>query len=161
MLKLKQGKCDLDFVEIMACPNGCVNGGGQLKEEQNQGQAVIPGERIRELSSVTAARVSAVEKTFRGTQYRRPEDAPLVKYLYSSVNHSQLKTFTSSHATNSQEEYSITEDMKVPTSRTLDPLIPECGMLGRPLGPRSMALLHTRYHSVPKLELIAPLAAKW
>ena len=26
--KIKQGKCDYDYVELMACPSGCVNGGG-------------------------------------------------------------------------------------------------------------------------------------
>ena len=35
------------------------------------------------------------------------------------------------------------------------------GVLGRPLSLTAMTLLHSRYHSVPKLELIAPLAAKW
>ena len=31
MRKIKQGKCDYDYVELMACPSGCVNGGGQVK----------------------------------------------------------------------------------------------------------------------------------
>ena len=31
MRKIKQGKCDYDFVELMACPSGCLNGGGQIK----------------------------------------------------------------------------------------------------------------------------------
>ena len=31
--KLKMGKCDLHFVEIMACPSGCLNGGGQIRAE--------------------------------------------------------------------------------------------------------------------------------
>jgi len=31
MRKIKQGKCDYDFVELMACPSGCINGGGQIK----------------------------------------------------------------------------------------------------------------------------------
>ena len=185
MLKLKQGKCDLDFVEIMACPSGCVNGGGQLKEERDQAQAQIQGERIRELSSVTAARVKAVELTFSGAEYRRPEDAPLVKYLYSSVSsvssvarsqsQSKMKISTACHTTDGPEDNpipekltekladDIAEELKIVinSSVTLDPQIPEGGVLGLPLGPRSMSLLHTRYHSVPKLELIAPLAAKW
>lgn len=25
---IKRGKCDYDYVEIMACPGGCLNGGG-------------------------------------------------------------------------------------------------------------------------------------
>ena len=29
--KIKQGVCQYDYVEIMACPAGCTNGGGQIK----------------------------------------------------------------------------------------------------------------------------------
>jgi hypothetical protein len=29
--KIKMGRCEYDYVEVMACPNGCLNGGGQLK----------------------------------------------------------------------------------------------------------------------------------
>jgi len=31
--KMKRGRCDYDFVEVMACPGGCLNGGAQLKPE--------------------------------------------------------------------------------------------------------------------------------
>jgi iron only hydrogenase large subunit-like protein len=29
--KLKRGQCVYDIVEVMACPGGCLNGGGQIK----------------------------------------------------------------------------------------------------------------------------------
>lgn len=29
--KMKTGSTGYDFVEIMACPSGCINGGGQLR----------------------------------------------------------------------------------------------------------------------------------
>ena len=31
--KIKTGKCPYDYVEVMACPSGCLNGGGQIKPE--------------------------------------------------------------------------------------------------------------------------------
>jgi iron only hydrogenase large subunit-like protein len=31
--KVKRGKCQYHFVEIMACPSGCNNGGGQIRPE--------------------------------------------------------------------------------------------------------------------------------
>ncbi|EJW85986.1 hypothetical protein WUBG_03101 [Wuchereria bancrofti] len=38
--KLKRSKCNYDYVEIMACPSGCINGGGQIRsasiEERKQ-----------------------------------------------------------------------------------------------------------------------------
>ena len=34
--KLKRNKCEYDFVEIMACPSGCINGGGQIRQSDIQ-----------------------------------------------------------------------------------------------------------------------------
>ncbi|XP_052201344.1 protein NAR1 [Diospyros lotus] len=34
--KIKIGKCDYHFVEVMACPSGCLNGGGQIKRKPEQ-----------------------------------------------------------------------------------------------------------------------------
>ena len=31
MRKIKTGRCEYDYVEVMACPSGCLNGGGQVK----------------------------------------------------------------------------------------------------------------------------------
>lgn len=36
MRKIKDGKCSYDFVEVMACPSGCVNGGGQLRSARGE-----------------------------------------------------------------------------------------------------------------------------
>ena len=33
--QLKRNKCDYDFVEIMACPSGCINGGGQIRSSSS------------------------------------------------------------------------------------------------------------------------------
>ena len=32
--KLKRKRCDFDFVEVLACPSGCVNGGAQLRHAE-------------------------------------------------------------------------------------------------------------------------------
>lgn len=29
--RLKTNRCEYDYVELMACPSGCLNGGGQVK----------------------------------------------------------------------------------------------------------------------------------
>ena len=52
--KLKRGKCEYDFVEIMACPSGCLNGGAQLKPVSdgvggNRGAGDPFAERIRDV----------------------------------------------------------------------------------------------------------------
>jgi len=107
MLKMKRGKCEYDLVEVMACPSGCVNGGGQLRSSTN------------ETAAESRERIAAVGDEFHRVQVRSPEDNPLVQFLYSQ---DRLRC-------------AFSED--------------------------AMSLLHTRYHAVPKLEELAPLAAKW
>ena len=36
--KMKRRNCEYDYVEVMACPSGCLNGGGQLKAGEGQSQ---------------------------------------------------------------------------------------------------------------------------
>lgn len=125
MLKVRRGQCDYDFVEIMACPSGCNNGGGQLRLAGSvgaggDGAVEASSGSSRETPAQSRERVAQVEKTFHSTlRVRRPEDSPLVQYMYTE------------------------------------------GRLGAPLSEAARSLLHTRYHAVPKLDVIAPLATKW
>ena len=48
--KLKRGQCPYDIVEVMACPSGCVNGGGQPKVDGGL--------------QATQARIAAVEAAY-------------------------------------------------------------------------------------------------
>ena len=48
--KLKTGRCDYDYVELMACPSGCLNGGGQIKPEMMATETKL--EPIEVLASV-------------------------------------------------------------------------------------------------------------
>ncbi|XP_024378244.1 protein NAR1 [Physcomitrium patens] len=34
--QIKAGRCDYHFMEVMACPSGCLNGGGQIKPKKGQ-----------------------------------------------------------------------------------------------------------------------------
>ena len=36
--RMKRRVCEYDYVEVMACPSGCLNGGGQLKAGEGQSQ---------------------------------------------------------------------------------------------------------------------------
>lgn len=42
--KLKRGKSTYHFVEVMACPSGCLNGGAQIRPEKNQQQRELTAE---------------------------------------------------------------------------------------------------------------------
>ena len=70
MLKMKRGVCDLDFVEVMACPSGCINGGGQLREE---------GEEKR--STEAKLRLKEFDRLMHSHKISRPEDSRLVRFL--------------------------------------------------------------------------------
>ena len=43
--KLKTAKCDYEYVELMACPSGCLNGGGQVPAQ---------GDKAEHLAKVSA-----------------------------------------------------------------------------------------------------------
>ena len=143
MLKVRRGQCEYDFIEIMACPSGCNNGGGQIRQAGTAGSGGGIGEEggLRETPTQSRERVAHVEGTFhRAMQVRRPEDNPLVQFLYASTS------ATSSSA-------STTEGVQRGLTGS--------GSLSAPLSESARRLLHTRYHAVPKLEAIAPLATKW
>ncbi|KAK9174843.1 hypothetical protein WN944_026847 [Citrus x changshan-huyou] len=46
--RVKMRKCDYHFVEVMACPSGCMNGGGQVKPKPGQS----PKELIKTLETI-------------------------------------------------------------------------------------------------------------
>ncbi|XP_077173078.1 cytosolic iron-sulfur assembly component 3 isoform X1 [Paroedura picta] len=41
MQKLKRGKSPYHYVEVMACPSGCLNGGGQLRADGDAGRELL------------------------------------------------------------------------------------------------------------------------
>jgi hypothetical protein len=78
ILKLKREKCDLDFIEVMACPSGCNNGGGQIKiiSTSSENRSVANNSDLKD-------RIAAVESCFHECLLeRRPEDSPLVRLIY-------------------------------------------------------------------------------
>eukprot|EP00123_Amoebidium_parasiticum_P002321 comp13577_c0_seq2/m.9166 comp13577_c0_seq2/g.9166 ORF comp13577_c0_seq2/g.9166 comp13577_c0_seq2/m.9166 type:complete len:301 (-) comp13577_c0_seq2:195-1097(-) len=66
--KIKRGKSPYDFVEVMACPSGCLNGGGQIK-------AASPDQSKDLLAHVT--------KLYQSVPEVHPESDPTVQMLYS------------------------------------------------------------------------------
>lgn len=67
--KLKRGKCLYDYVEIMACPCGCLNGGAQIRPLNNV--------QSRELAL-------KLESIYRELPQSDPEQNLIVKNLYKN-----------------------------------------------------------------------------
>ncbi|KXZ45175.1 hypothetical protein GPECTOR_57g465 [Gonium pectorale] len=68
--QVKMGRCAYQYVEVMACPGGCLNGGGQIKP----GPGVSPQQLIEQLELVYAHSDVAA---------RAPTDNPAVAALYN------------------------------------------------------------------------------
>ncbi|XP_003999011.2 cytosolic iron-sulfur assembly component 3 [Felis catus] len=64
--KLKRGRCPYHYVEVMACPAGCLNGGGQLKAPSTPGKELL----------------QRVETLYSMVRTEAPEDAPGIQELY-------------------------------------------------------------------------------
>lgn len=120
MLKMRRGTCDWDFLEVMACPSGCNNGGGQIKHTKSSNKPPLTSVTGMETTQESKDRVGRLEQLFhRDVDVRNPSESPLVRHVYTQ------------------------------------------SLASSPLSREAQRLFHTRYHAVPKLEEIAPMAAKW
>ena len=87
--KIKRGKCPYHFVEVMACPSGCVNGGGQIRasgEESSKSLVERVANLYGSLKCFAPEQVEAIEKLY-------------IKWLggHDSAKHQQM-LHTSYHA---------------------------------------------------------------
>lgn len=73
MKQIQAGEKEFHMVEVMACPGGCVNGGGQ----------VIPRDAVRNNVDVQAIRASVLYNIDHDTKYRTSHSSPVMKQLYS------------------------------------------------------------------------------
>ena len=70
---IKAGETEVDFIEIMACPGGCVTGGGQP----------IVSSRVRMDVNVSAERAKAIYAEDASLSLRKSHENPYIKELYS------------------------------------------------------------------------------
>ena len=69
---VRSGKLHFDFIEIMACPGGCVNGGGQPIQHAD----------VRNFVDLKALRAAALYKQDEEMPYRRSHENPIVQTVY-------------------------------------------------------------------------------
>ncbi len=122
--KIKRGKCPYDFIEIMACPSGCVNGGGQIKD---------PGES----PAASRERVARTNDIFHARTVRHPHDSPLVHETYRCARAQRASPVLTAAAVRERA-------LPLPHAHRAH--------LGTvPGSAQALAALHTSYHEVPKL----------
>ncbi len=70
--KIKSGKANYHFIEIMGCPGGCVNGGGQP----------IQPSSVRSWIDLRALRAKAIYEEDKDLPIRKSHENPAIKMLY-------------------------------------------------------------------------------
>lgn len=68
MKEIKEGNCKYDFIEVMACPGGCINGGGQPYIKYSR-------EKLEE-------RMNAVYEKDKNSEIRKSHENPVIKEIY-------------------------------------------------------------------------------
>lgn len=69
---INNGEKSYDFIEIMACPGGCVTGGGQP----------IQSARVRNTISLRATRGAALYAEDKGLPFRKSHENPVLQEIY-------------------------------------------------------------------------------
>lgn len=70
--KVKNGEESYDFIEIMGCPGGCVNGGGQPQQPAS----------VRNTTDIRALRASVLYNLDESMPVRKSHENPSIKKLY-------------------------------------------------------------------------------
>lgn len=83
--KMKRKRCTYDFVEVMACPSACLNGGGQIKADPPQAEKAL-------LKAVTDAYNSAVMRSPKASLHLSGLHSEWLSSLGSSRSHLLLHT---------------------------------------------------------------------
>ena len=71
---MKSGELNYDFIEFMACPGGCVNGGGQPMHSSD----------VRSFTDLRTLRARALYKQDQSMEFRKSHESPVVKELYET-----------------------------------------------------------------------------
>lgn len=136
---------DYDFVEVMACPSGCLNGGGQIKEEGN-----------KHLNNDMMAKKN---NTMTSIQKTREKVKSNLMYMQKQLSHA--------YWLHEQSQEMIRNTSSSPMKDTTDSP-PSLLLLDKmfyhdndnkhvntilPFGKYARENFHTRFHFVPKLEL--------
>ena len=72
--RIRAGEADYQFIEIMGCPGGCVNGGGQPQQ---------PGS-VRNTVDIRALRAKVLYDEDAGKPIRKSHENPAIKELYAT-----------------------------------------------------------------------------
>jgi len=139
--KVKDSFSDYHYIEVMACPSGCLNGGGQAGKLNRYGdQGFLKKEsptekrdRLRKNHMILDSRIS-----------RSHKENPLVCSIFPALRSTVDDHLSNDILSNTNEK--STEE--IPYDE-----LPALPFVSGPFKKESHQVFHTRYHSVPKLQL--------
>jgi len=70
--RIKNGEADYHMIEVMACPGGCVNGGGQPLQPAS----------VRNFNDLRTLRAAALYREDQDLPLRKSHESPVIKTLY-------------------------------------------------------------------------------
>ncbi len=73
MDKVREGTADYTFIEIMCCPGGCINGGGQPLQPAS----------VRNFTDLKSLRANALYENDKGRPQRKSHESEDIKRIYS------------------------------------------------------------------------------
>jgi NADH-quinone oxidoreductase subunit G len=99
MEKIKSGEAEYDFVEIMACPGGCIGGGGQPSSND---------------PDIIQKRIDAIYDIDRKLELRKSHENPAIKQIYEDFFGEPLSHLSHEllHTTYSGRKDSVVSRMK-------------------------------------------------
>ena len=177
--RTSMGTKQFDYIEIMACPKGCVNGGGHITneweskmiktriengiftytdvvdEKSSTKQNVINPAQTRERVKKSLhymgdiMQLNSSEEIREKTSYFPFLSNSFMKILYSDVAIDGFRGFESQDTKSAPSLESAEINHRLIISQNKSPTDTCFG----PFGKRARAMLHTRFYHIPKLEL--------
>lgn len=151
--KIKTGRCEYDYVEVMACPGGCLNGGGQLKPRKGQtaAQQLEELERLYFVQQEGLSTAALPQSPVQAAQSLQPVTADSQQHKKHAQHHHH-------HYQQQQQQQQQKKDDGDSSSRSyllmmpspaMDVLYQTCVGDG-PGSEAAQSLLHTAYHKREK-----------
>jgi iron only hydrogenase large subunit-like protein len=91
---IKRKKCVYDYAEIMACPGGCLNGGGQIKPKD---LGLTPAELLSNLIDIQRSSLELID----------PSNVPGLTALYNDISVEKIQEIIKTYFTVIKTEASI------------------------------------------------------
>ena len=156
MRDMKRGRANYDFVEVMACPSGCLNGGGQAK-------APAPTTATSEDTSATS-----VANQIEPNVDPKSRQSHAARLTGLNEKFQQWRKHISSMQSAPTDDTVASTQVAAPAKRKLEVSDPFVSMVYEQLAQgegagssKARQWLHTRYHTVPKMEEVNPLGIGW